>query len=363
MSTLLVHQEDDGAWYLMVANYPERRRRFRPDVQPEGIIVTNASAQAAPNSIRQYGDAMSTSTANDLDPLRQAIRNLNIFVKETGPAPSRPANTTANATAEAAAVFLMPPDWEPFQPDELDDLLATLETELADVELLMWEQDILITVAEIETFLDELEAAGEAILAAAAIGALSATKFWRPSKDKKYKQPLLKHLALVYADTPDFTIRFINYSATEFKQWRCEYRDSVWDKIITKPADKLKVSGSETLSWLVHGSWAGQAPVDDGLVEWVDDNNYYFGVKIHIPGEFLGAGNSPYYMIRHTGRDDYYAPVDDPATPFTFELEGKYTIDIRPTAGGTVSLVFFLSFSELFACSPSSSYTRCRAMR
>ena len=79
---------------------------------------------------------------------------------------------------------------------------------------------------------------------------------------------------------------------------------------------------------------------------WQDPNGVRIGVQIHIPIQIYHIGTAPYYQVQfaYPGQDfgAFWTPVDDPSQGYSFNVVGtgyNYTIDVVPTAGGTVSIV------------------------
>ena len=99
------------------------------------------------------------------------------------------------------------------------------------------------------------------------------------------------------------------------------------------PAQSFQI-GSQALAWSWIASGFAQGTMD-GDVVWNAPNGSWFGVNVHVPAQFLGAGTAPYYQVcwSEPGKTDWFTPVDDPATPFSFPTSLGYQIDITTSCG------------------------------
>ncbi|KAK0739007.1 hypothetical protein B0T21DRAFT_361739 [Apiosordaria backusii] len=147
---------------------------------------------------------------------------------------------------------------------------------------------------------------------------------------------------------PDFSMTFTNASNTTFKCIRGETpSDPVLDTINQSPAEHLTKFGTETLSWSQAASTI--ATFNDASVYWEDPNsNKWFGVKIHAPVQIFTIGTAPYYQVSYydgNEKKEWYTPVDDPSTVFTFPDSVPWKVIVRPTAAHT-TLYLSISISD-----------------
>ena len=167
------------------------------------------------------------------------------------------------------------------------------------------------------------------------------------SKDPKVRartDALTKKLMAAYV--PDFVITFNNYTGVDWSRTAYNVQNDVTDRVISTPDTTLQGAngklGSETLSWYYFASSIGIGEAN-GNVSWQAPDGTAIGVNIHIPVQVYHIGTSPYYQIWDDTMNGWNTPVSDPSQKYSWNV-GQYTIEVTPTAGGTVRPRVITSF-------------------